>query len=55
MEEQLTLDKTDDSVTELTKSDFRQRNFDVYTPCKTRYYILIACIYLPKLNKVLRL
>ncbi|XP_076669633.1 blastoderm-specific gene 25D isoform X1 [Andrena cerasifolii] len=37
MEEQLTLDKTDDSVTELTKSDFRQRNFDVYTPCKTSF------------------
>lgn len=37
MEEQLTLNKNDESVKGLTKLDFKKRNFDVYTPRKTRY------------------
>lgn len=39
MEDQLTLDKNNDSTKELTKLDFRKRNFDIHTSRKTRYCI----------------
>ncbi|XP_053984065.1 blastoderm-specific protein 25D [Hylaeus volcanicus] len=37
VEEQLTLDKNDESVKELTKVDFRKRNFDMHPPRKTSF------------------
>ncbi|XP_031366511.1 blastoderm-specific protein 25D [Apis dorsata] len=37
MEDQLTLDKNNDSTKELTKLDFRKRNFDIHTSRKTSF------------------
>lgn len=41
MEDQLTLDKNKQSTNELTKLDFRKRNYDIHASRKTRYYIII--------------
>lgn len=37
MENQVALDKNNEPANELTKLDFRKRNFDIHTPRKTRY------------------
>lgn len=42
MEDQLTLEKNNQSTNELTKLDFRKRNFDIHPSRKTRYYIVIV-------------
>lgn len=41
MEDQLTLDKNKQSTNELTKLDFRKRNYDIHASRKARYYIII--------------